>query len=94
LKCKNKHVLIKKFNTTSNEKNYDHPTFKQYKKTTINLFSLYCMEKHYMREKKKKLKALGLAPSRTQLNIFSLGVAAQPDPRALVHDVGPIKLGS
>jgi hypothetical protein len=52
------------------------------------------MEKHYMREKKKKLKALGLAPSRTQLNIFSLGVAAQPDPGALVHDAGPIKLGS
>jgi hypothetical protein len=36
------------------KKNYDHPTFKQNKKKTpINLFSLYCMDKNYMREKKK-----------------------------------------
>jgi len=47
-----------------------------------------------MREKKKKIKSIGSSPGRTQLNIFSLGVAAQPDPGALVHDAGPIKLGS
>jgi len=28
LKHKNKHTLIRKFNITSNKKNYDHPTFK------------------------------------------------------------------
>ena len=43
-----------KVNITSNEKkNYDHPTFKQYKKTPINLFPLYCREINYLREKKK-----------------------------------------
>jgi hypothetical protein len=44
LKRKNKYVLIKKFNTTSNEKKNEHPTFKQYKITFINLFSLYYMK--------------------------------------------------
>ena len=44
LKRKNKYVLIRKFNTTSNEKKNKHPTFKQYKITFINLFSLYYMK--------------------------------------------------
>ena len=45
LKRKNKHFLIRKFNTTSNEKKKkDHPTFKQYKITLINLFSFYYMK--------------------------------------------------
>jgi len=26
------------------KKNHDYPTFKQYKKTLINLFSLYCIK--------------------------------------------------
>jgi zona occludens toxin (predicted ATPase) len=45
LKRKNKHALIRKFNPTSNKKNYHHPTFVQYKEISINLFSLYNMKK-------------------------------------------------
>ena len=52
LKRKNKHALIRKFNPTSNKKNYHHPTFVQYKEISINLFSLYNMKKK-IREKKK-----------------------------------------
>jgi hypothetical protein len=33
---------------------YRHPIFVQYKKSPINLFSLYHMKKSYIREKKKK----------------------------------------
>jgi hypothetical protein len=55
LKRKNKHVLIRKFNATSNKQNnYHHPTFVQYKKSLVNFF--YCMEKNYIREKEKKFK--------------------------------------
>ena len=32
LKRKNKHALIRKFNSISNEKKYHHPIFIQYKK--------------------------------------------------------------
>jgi len=32
---------------------YRHPIFVQYKKSPINLFSLYHMKKSYIREKKK-----------------------------------------
>jgi hypothetical protein len=40
-------------NPTSNEKkNYHHPTFVQYKKSFINLFSFYLMKK-YKKEKRK-----------------------------------------
>jgi len=35
----------KKSNPTLNKKNYHHPTFIQYKKSSINLFSLYRMKK-------------------------------------------------
>ena len=67
LKCKNKHTLIRKFNTTSNEKKKIMVTqlLNNIKKNLINLFPLYCMGKNYMREKKKKLKALGLTRGRT-----------------------------
>jgi hypothetical protein len=48
---KNKHVLIRKLNTFSNEKKYyHHPTFIQYKKSLINLF------KNITQEKRKKFK--------------------------------------
>jgi hypothetical protein len=57
LKHQNKHVLIRKFNPTSNEKNnYHHPTFVQYKKSFINLFSLYQYEKKLNKKKAKKQK--------------------------------------
>jgi hypothetical protein len=59
LKGKNKHVLIRKFNPTSNEKQYHHPFFVQYKKNLIYLFSLYYM--------KKKITLLDRAGGRTQL---------------------------
>jgi hypothetical protein len=69
-----------KVNITSNEKkNYDHPTFKQYKKTPINLFPLYCREINYLREKKKKLKALGHARDK----IHADGSCSQQDPRLM-----------
>jgi len=64
------------------------------KKLPLIYFLFTVWKKITWEKRKKKLKALDLAPSRTQLNIFSLGVAAQPDPGALVHDAGPIKLGS
>ena len=35
------------------KKNYHHPTFVQYKKSYINLFSLYSMKTKTTREKKK-----------------------------------------
>jgi zona occludens toxin (predicted ATPase) len=54
LKHKNKHVLIRKFNATSNEKNYHHPTFIQYKKSPNNLFSLYHMKNKLHNKKGKK----------------------------------------
>jgi hypothetical protein len=38
-------------NPTLNEKNYHHPTFVQYKKNLINLFSLYRMKKNLQRQK-------------------------------------------
>jgi hypothetical protein len=38
------------------KKIYDHPTFKQYKKTPINLFFLYYMKKKLDERKEKKLK--------------------------------------
>jgi len=57
LKRKNKYVLIRKFNPTSNEKkNYHRPTFMQYKKSPINLFSLYCMKKKLNKKKEKKFE--------------------------------------
>jgi hypothetical protein len=40
LKCQNKHVLIRKFNSISNEKKYHYPTFLQYKKFPSIVFSL------------------------------------------------------
>ena len=54
MKHKNKHVLIRKFNATSNEKNYHHPTFIQYKKSPNNLFSLYHMKNKLHNKKGKK----------------------------------------
>jgi hypothetical protein len=66
LKLKNKYAWIRKFNTTSKEqKNYNHTTFVQYKKTYINLFSLYCIE---IREKSKNLRP----------NILGDGCTARP----------------
>jgi zona occludens toxin (predicted ATPase) len=56
LKRKNKHALIRKFNPTSNKKNYHHPTFVQYKEISINLFSLYNMKKNKGKEKNCKRK--------------------------------------
>jgi len=51
LMYKNKHVLIRKLNTFSNEKKYyHHPTFIQYKKSLINLF------KNITQEKRKKIQ--------------------------------------
>jgi hypothetical protein len=38
------------------ENNYHHPTFIQYKKIHINLFSLYSKKKNLIKEKKTKLK--------------------------------------
>jgi hypothetical protein len=40
----------------SNDKKNHHPTFIQYKKIQINLFSLYSMEKKLNKRKEKKLK--------------------------------------
>jgi hypothetical protein len=64
LKRKNKLVLIKKFNPTSNEKkNYHYPTFVQYKKYLINLF-FYRMKNKIKLEKRKKFTdqiSLGMA---------------------------------
>jgi hypothetical protein len=56
LKSKNKHALIRKLNPTSNEKYYRHPTFLQYKKSHINLFSHYSMEKKLNKRKENKIK--------------------------------------
>ena len=44
---------MRKFNTTLKEKNYDHTTFIQYKKTFINFFPLYWIE---IKEKSKNLR--------------------------------------
>jgi hypothetical protein len=52
LKHKNKHTLIRKFNITSNKKIMITQLLNNIKKTPINLFHLYCVEKNYMREKK------------------------------------------
>jgi hypothetical protein len=38
------------------KKDYHHPTFVQYKKSLINLFSLYNMKKKFNKRKEKKLK--------------------------------------
>jgi hypothetical protein len=66
LKCKNKHTLIRKFNTTSNEKkNYGHPTFKQYKKKSHQFISSLLYGKKLHERKEKKIKALGLTRGRT-----------------------------
>jgi len=46
------------------KKHYDYPTSKQYKKTLINLFSLYCIKK--LHEEEKKLKASGPAHNKSQ----------------------------
>jgi len=51
-------------------KNYHHPTFIQYKKNSINLFSLYRMKKTL--NKKKKLKywvMLGPDPRASSLAV-------------------------
>jgi hypothetical protein len=53
LERKNKHALIRKFNTTSNEKNYHRSTFIQYIKSIINLFSLLYEKKLNKRIEKK-----------------------------------------
>jgi len=53
LKLKKKNALIRKFNATSNEKHYHHPTFIQYKKSPNNLFSLYRMKNNYITKKEK-----------------------------------------
>ena len=44
LKRKNKHILIRKFNITLNEKNYDHPTF-FFKKKLISIYFLFTVWK-------------------------------------------------
>jgi hypothetical protein len=66
LKRKNKHALIRKFNTTSNEKKIMVTQLLKNIKTLINLFPLYCRGKDCTREKKKKLKELGPVRGRTQ----------------------------
>ena len=38
------------------KKNYHHPTFMQYKKSPINLFSLYRMKKKLNKRKEKKIE--------------------------------------
>jgi hypothetical protein len=126
------------------KQNYDHPTFKEYKKTLINLFPLYCMKKIHERKEKNwkhwvllgagpnadgsclrqdphwwvllaiRAKANGSNPGgpnaisspsgqdptrmgragQTQLNIFSLGGAAQPDQGTLGSDTGPKRIES
>jgi len=67
LERKNKHVLIRKFNITSNEKNYHRSTFIQYIKSIINLFSLYRMKKKLNKRIEKKSKEI----KKTKLEIFS-----------------------
>jgi hypothetical protein len=59
LKGKNKHALIRKFNPISNEKYYHHPTFVQYKKSLINLFSLYRMKNKSTKAKRINLEIFG-----------------------------------
>jgi hypothetical protein len=55
LKCKNKHAFIRKFNPTSNEKTYHHPTFVQYKKKFHQfIFSLQYGKKNKRKEKRFK----------------------------------------
>jgi hypothetical protein len=56
---------MRKFNTTLKEKNYDHTTFIQYKKTFINFFPLYWIE---IKEKSKNLRP----------NILGNGCTARP----------------
>ena len=57
LKRKNKHVLIRKFNVTSNEKKiYHHPTFVHHKKSPINLFFMYRMKNKLHKRKGKKIQ--------------------------------------
>jgi hypothetical protein len=41
------------------KKNYEHPTFKQYKKTPTNLFPLYYREKKITGDKIKKIESIG-----------------------------------
>jgi hypothetical protein len=65
LKLKKKHAWMRKFNTTLKEKNYDHTTFIQYKKTFINFFPLYWIE---IKEKSKNLRP----------NILGNGCTARP----------------
>jgi hypothetical protein len=63
LKGKNKHVLIRKFDPTSNEKKkeYHHPIFVHY----IKKFYLFIFSLPY--EKEKIITILGSARSKTQL---------------------------
>jgi hypothetical protein len=46
-------------NPTLNEKNYYHPTFVQYKKSLINLFSLYRMKNKSTKAKRINLEIFG-----------------------------------
>jgi len=52
----NKHVLIKKFNSTSNEKKYYHPTFVQYKKVTSIYFLFIVWKKKFNKRIENKFK--------------------------------------